>query len=387
MPPARSSRGAARVSTRAPSFTARGGRRSNQSARNNNGSNNGGGGGEGAGGGGAGGSGGGGGAGGGGGEGMNDTLNQVELDVINPSIMIWHRRLRMDAASTRLAVQSMQAQVEEHDDITDAIVVKTMETHCNLMQNRKLLGHIEGTGGVVQHVTSINNKLPTITPLLRQSDEVAVAGKDFLRSTTAYAFLSEAVPAYSKGNYDIANAVMAVVKNKPEELGSNGKHLLRATNIVGKKNVEEVINTKVNNMRFDMRSIVHDSIEKEKDLKALVEDVLGTVSDMEVTWNSVRRVVIWRRTAVLDGTKLPNGKWNDEYWAKVDERIEIYNSNIKKGEDGDPDALALARAYIQDMLDSDEERFGEFERPSSNSSCDLQNEHTNIFANGLDSNV
>ena len=51
-----------------------------------------------------------------------------------------------------------------------------------------------------------------------------------------------------------------------------------------------------------------------------------------------------RRTAVLDGTKLPNGKWNDEYWAKVDERIEIYNSNIKKGEDGDPDALALARA-------------------------------------------
>ena len=57
------------------------------------------------------------------------------------------------------------------------MVVTTMERHCGLMQSRKLLNQLEGPTGIVQSMTSVNKKLPTITPLLVPSNTVEDNGK------------------------------------------------------------------------------------------------------------------------------------------------------------------------------------------------------------------
>ncbi|KAL9940714.1 hypothetical protein V8E36_000202 [Tilletia maclaganii] len=291
----------------------------------------------------------------------------------------------MDAASTRLGVQSMLDQADG-EDVDDAMVVTTMERHCGLMQSRKLLNQLEGPTGIVQSMTSVNKKLPTITPLLVPSNTVEDNGKSFIRSCGHYAFLSEAVPAYDHKKNDIVNAATAVIKNKPDQLGRNGKHLLKSTNAVGKKAVDAVLRQKINNMRHEMRKLVHESIQGQKDLKTLVEEVLSGAGDMTVTWNFVRRVAIWRRAGTSDGCKDGN-KWNDEFWKNVDDRLEMYHDDLRAGEEGDAERLALARDWIQDILDKDEEQFGPFERPTASSSCDIQNEYSDIYANGLESNV
>ncbi|KAL9938889.1 hypothetical protein V8E36_002608 [Tilletia maclaganii] len=317
----------------------------------------------------------------------------------------------MDAASTRLAVQSMLDQADG-EDVDDAMVVTTMERHCGLMQSRKLLNQLEGPTGIFGPgvripgiysgtILSVNKKLPTITPLLVPSNTVEDNGKSFIRSCGHYAFLSESVPAYDHkkerhrqccdGEFtlifppsalklaDFPFHFQTVIKNKPDQLGRNGKHLLKSTNAVGKKAVDAVLRQKINNMRHEMRKLVHESIQGQRDLKTLVEEVLSGAGDMTVTWNFVRRVAIWRRAGTSDGCKDGN-KWNDEFWKNVDDRLEMYHDDLRAGEEGDAERLALALDWIQDILDKDEEQFGPFERPTASSSCDIQNEYSDIYA-------
>ncbi|KAE8181188.1 hypothetical protein CF328_g8919, partial [Tilletia controversa] len=43
--------------------------------------------------------------------------------------------------------------------------------------------------------------------------------------------------------------------------------------------------------------------------------------------------------------------------------------------------------YMENMLDEDASRFGEFDCPSRTVSCDIQADFAIIFSEGLDSNV
>ncbi|CAD6958589.1 unnamed protein product, partial [Tilletia controversa] len=53
----------------------------------------------------------------------------------------------MDAASTRLAVLSLQAQGAAGDmDIAEIDVITTMERYCMMGQNNRILAHFEGKG-------------------------------------------------------------------------------------------------------------------------------------------------------------------------------------------------------------------------------------------------
>ncbi|CAD6982931.1 unnamed protein product [Tilletia controversa] len=297
----------------------------------------------------------------------------------------------MDAASTRLAVLSLQAQGAAGDmDIAEIDVITTMERYCMMGQNNRILAHFEGKGetpGVVKDISSIEGKLPTILPRLVPSNVVEDGGKAFLRSIAQQAFLCVSVPAYDASNHYISDTALAYAKHKPEELGTNGKHLLSPTNKKGKQNVLVIIQEKINSMRFDIRKLVHESIEAEKNLKELVEDVQASCPEMEVTWEFTEYVALWRRTGVTNGYKKEGGDWNNKFWTQHDERLHNYLENCKAGDAGDEEKRKEAEDYIYDVIVHDEEQFGECPRPERRATCDVQTLFSNIFANGIASNV
>ncbi|CAD6972603.1 unnamed protein product, partial [Tilletia controversa] len=86
---------------------------------------------------------------------------------------------------------------------------------------------------------------------------------------------------------------LSLAKSKPEELGSNGKHLLNATNKKGTQAVTTVINEKASQMRFDMRERIHISIEETQNLQELIRAVLEGVEQIKPTWEFVQRIAIW----------------------------------------------------------------------------------------------
>lgn len=316
--------------------------------------------------------------------------------MVHPSILAWHRRLGMSADATRLAIKSMKAQASGRDvleeTVTELDVIQCMERHCIIMQNKRLLDLLDGgpdsTTGVVQSISKINQKLPTITPLLVMSDEVEDRGKLYLREATRHAFLSEAVPSYDATHQEIFNAVMALAKNKPAEVGSNGKHLLAVGNATGRQSVTKVIKDRINELRQEMRNHIHESIEEEPNLRDLVEKILGTTSDMKPTWAFVKRVALWRRTGTTEGCIQEDdpSKWNGKFWTEVDSRVKHLNGLIRDGQADDADKLQEAETYEADILTTDEERFGEVDLPEQ-SNCDVQQQFTDIFRDGLDSNV
>ncbi|KAL9932384.1 hypothetical protein V8E36_008863 [Tilletia maclaganii] len=232
--------------------------------------------------------------------------------------------------------------------------------------------------------------VPILTPSL-----TADGGVKWLRRCTKYAFLSEAVPAYSAAYHDITNAVMALAKNKPQELGTNGKHLLKPSNIIGTDAVKKVIKDKVNDLRIAFRKAMAKSMlsdEKGTDpwtLKELVQVIIGDLPNFEVTLGLVQRVAIWRRTGTLDGctTSGHEEPCNKAFWKNVDKRLMMWLANAEKGKAGDAAAAQAAENYINNIFDEEEDTYGEFILPSMNVENDVQNEYMDIFANGLPSNV
>ncbi|KAE8181872.1 hypothetical protein CF335_g8795, partial [Tilletia laevis] len=80
-------------------------------------------------------------------------------------------------------------------------------------------------------------------------------------------------------------------------------------------------------------------------------------------------------------------EWNKAFWDQVDGRLAYWLQNAKAGKDGDEAASLAATSYMDNMLDEDASRFGEFDCPSRAVSCDIQADFAIIFSEGLDSNV
>ncbi|CAD6889285.1 unnamed protein product, partial [Tilletia caries] len=87
-----------------------------------------------------------------------------------------------------------------------------------------------------------------------------------------------------------------------------------------------------------MRGKVNVSMEEAITLKELVESALDSVSDMKVTWRLVQRVAIWRRTGFKDGCK-QGEKWNTEFWHQADGRLSAWLDTVRRGKDGDEEAV------------------------------------------------
>ncbi|CAD6926384.1 unnamed protein product [Tilletia controversa] len=322
-----------------------------------------------------------------------DALNEEELNAVHPNILLWKEKLGMSNRATPLAVSSLATQVEDlefpDDVITAGMVVRTMEAHCQLERSKTLIDLLQGTPstpGVVTDIASINTKLPTIVRSLKISDEVGERGAAWLRLTTTYAFLSEGTPAYSRDTQDVANAVMASARHDPDQLGENGKHLLQSTNKTGTSNVLKIINAKISSLRLEMRGKVNVSIEEAITLKELVESALDSVSDMKVTWRLVQRVAIWRRTGFKDGCK-QGEKWNTEFWHQVDGRLSAWLDTVRRGKDGDEEAVREAEEHMNYIISEDEERYGTFDYPAIETRCEVQQRFERIYESGLEPNM
>ncbi|CAD6972694.1 unnamed protein product [Tilletia controversa] len=329
---------------------------------------------------------------------VEEQLNEEEVHLVHPAIMTRHRKLAMRTKYTLMAIDAMKERADDEEGgmVYVSNAVDMMIKFAQLDKADKSIELLEGTGtvppsalskGVVGSIHSINSKLPELQPLMQLSDTVELRGLAWLRTSTEHAFFSEAVPAYSKDHHDIANAVMALAKNKPEELGTNGKHLLNASNAIGTAAVLKVINDKVNTLRSTVRRIIDESMQEEVDnnLKELVRVLIDGLG-MKVTLGLVERVTLMRRTACQDGCK--NGtEWNKAFWDQVDGRLAYWLQNAKAGKHGDEAASLAATSYMENMLDEDASRFGEFDCPSRTVLCDIQADFAIIFSEGLDSNV
>ncbi|CAD6955609.1 unnamed protein product [Tilletia controversa] len=299
---------------------------------------------------------------------VEEQLNEEEVHLVHPAIMTRHRKLAMRTKYTLMAIDAMKERADDEEGgmVYVSNAVDMMIKFAQLDKADKSIELLQGTG--------------TVPPS-------ALSKGAWLRTSTEHAFFSEAVPAYSKDHHDIANAVMALAKNKPEELGTNGKHLLNASNAIGTAAVLKVINDKVNTLRSTVRRIIDESMQEEVDnnMKELVRVLIDGLG-MKVTLGLVERVTLMRRTACQDGCK--NGtEWNKAFWDQVDGRLAYWLQNAKAGKDGDEAASLAATSYMDNMLDEDASRFGEFDCPSRAVSCDIQADFAIIFSEGLDSNV
>ncbi|KAL9937009.1 hypothetical protein V8E36_004244 [Tilletia maclaganii] len=335
------------------------------------------------------------------------VVDEQELNELSPAIVVWHKKLGMTPKYTLLAASCLQEQArnDPYEGMNSGMVSTTMTAFANLERSNTIIDLLQGPrsaapiqlkAGVVQSIEAINKKLPTLLPMLVMSDKVEERGRKWLRRCTKYAFLSEAVPAYSASYHDIANAVMALAKNKPEELGTNGKHLLKPSNTIGTDAVNKVIKDKVNDLRIAFRKAVAKSMLSDEEegtepwtLKELVQVIVGDLPNFEVTLGLVQRVAIWRRTGTLDGctTSGDEESCNKAFWKNVDRRIMMWLANTEKGKAGDAAAAKTAEEYINNIFDHEQDTYGEFILPSMNVENEVQNEYMEIFANGLPSNV
>ncbi|CAD6961562.1 unnamed protein product [Tilletia laevis] len=298
---------------------------------------------------------------------VEEQLNEEEVHLVHPAIMTWHRKLAMRTKYTLMAIDAMKERADDEEGgmVYVSNAVDMMIKFAQLDKADKSIELLQGTGtvppsalskGVVGSIHSINSKLPELQPLMQLSDTVELRG-------------------------------LALAKNKPEELGTNGKHLLNASNAIGTAAVLKVINDKVNTLRSTVRRIIDESMQEEVDnnMKELVRVLIDGLG-MKVTLGLVERVTLMRRTACQDGCK--NGtEWNKAFWDQVDGRLAYWLQNAKAGKDGDEAASLAATSYMDNMLDEDASRFGEFDCPSRAVSCDIQADFAIIFSEGLDSNV
>ncbi|CAD6903471.1 unnamed protein product [Tilletia laevis] len=268
---------------------------------------------------------------------VEEQLNEEEVHLVHPAIMTWHRKLAMRTKYTLMAIDAMKERADDEEGgmVYVSNAVDMMIKFAQLDKADKSMELLEGTG--------------TVPPS-------ALSKGAWLRTSTEHAFFSEAVPAYSKDHHDIANAVM-------------------------------VINDKVNTLRSTVRRIIDESMQEEVDnnMKELVRVLIDGLG-MKVTLGLVERVTLMRRTACQDGCK--NGtEWNKAFWDQVDGRLAYWLQNATAGKHGDEAASLAATSYMENMLDEDASRFGEFDCPSRTVSCDIQADFAIIFSEGLDSNV